>query len=206
METTFETRAQRRARKRQERKLEKPARSMKWLWIVVAVVLVGGIVAWTETRPKPTPAQKVAQASKSHEQLVLSCTTDAATTFHIHSHLSIIINGEDQSVPADIGVTSSCLHPLHTHDSAAIIHMESPVKEDFTIADFFKVWDKTYSDTKILGTTVDANHQLKLFVDKKEVTTGPGTIMKDRESISIIVAPKDQTITPPDSYSFPKSL
>ncbi len=207
MSTTFETRAQRRARKRLERKQAPPARSnSRWLWLSLLVIVIGAGAWWIISRPQPTAAEKTAKAKQAHVNLVKSCTTDMATTFHIHSHITIIINGEEQTIPADTGISSTCLHPIHTHDETGIIHMESPVKEDFTIADFFQVWGKALTPTKVLNTTVDAEHQLKLFSDGKEIATGAQTVMHDHQSLAIIVAPIGTTITPPANYQFPADL
>ncbi len=203
----FETRAQRRARLREERKQPQPQRNWgRWMWVIIVILVIGGGVWWFTSRPKITSAEQAAKDAKRVHDLALSCTTDAATTFHIHSHLSITMNGQDRPIPADTGVTADCLHPLHTHDATSIIHIESPRKEDFTLGDFMDVWKEDLTSNKVLDTTVDAQHQMKMFVDGKEVTTGRDTIFRDRQSIAIIVAPKDQTITPPANYDFPANL
>lgn len=63
------------------------------------------------------------------------------TVMHIHQHLDIIINGKTVTIPPDIGVTSGFISPIHTHDGSGIIHIESPVKKDFTLGQFFKEWN-----------------------------------------------------------------
>src|SRR5690349_4314056 len=37
---------------------------------------------------------------------------------HIHPHLTIFINGQEQVIPALIGLTAAGWEPLHTHDSS----------------------------------------------------------------------------------------
>lgn len=44
---------------------------------------------------------------------------------------------------------TSSNNPIHTHDDTGIIHIESPVKRDFTLADFFAVWNKPFSKDQI---------------------------------------------------------
>ncbi|MBI3485456.1 hypothetical protein HY025_00765 [Candidatus Daviesbacteria bacterium] len=48
-------------------------------------------------------------SSKSNREVALSCTLDMYTQFHIHPHLQIIINGQDQIIPADVGIIGNCL-------------------------------------------------------------------------------------------------
>src|SRR5690349_15947730 len=130
----WESRAERRARKRLERKQGPGPKkfSVRWVWMIVGVLLLGG-AAWWFIMASGNPKTPTDQASE-HRKLLDRCTTDMATVFHIHAHLTVTINGHDASVPADTGITSTCMHSLHTHDSTGIIHIESPKKEDFTLA------------------------------------------------------------------------
>src|SRR5207244_304602 len=84
-------------------------------------------------------------SSKTNREVVLACTTDMATQFHIHPHLDIVILGQKQEIPADIGIVAGCMNPIHTHDQSGQIHIESPEKRDFILADFFAVWNKTFT-------------------------------------------------------------
>ena len=201
----FETRAQRRSRKRIERKQAPTASHSKmWLWILVGLLVAGGI--WWIAAGRDTSKTASTNSTLADQHLLDSCSTDMFTTFHIHAHLTIIVNGQEQVVPADTGINSSCMHVLHTHDSTGIIHIESPTKKDFTLANFFYIWKKDYSATSILDNKVTADTQLKLFVDGKEVTTGPETIMKDKTSYAIVFGPAKEQITPPANYQFPANL
>src|SRR6185503_7306311 len=141
-----------------------------------------------------------------HQQLLDRCTTDMATVFHIHPHLRIIINGEEQTIPTNVGIDANCMHSLHTHDNSGVVHVESPKKEDFTLADFFSIWKKDYTTSKILDQTVSADSQLQLFVDGKEVTTGPETVVQDRTSYVIMFGPAGTELKPPANYTFPTNL
>ena len=199
----FETRAERRARLREERRVPSKS-SPKWLWWVLVLVVIGGGTWWAVA--KSMKPQTPAQIAQAHERLVDSCTTDMATTFHIHAHLTIIINGQEKEIPANTGISSTCMHSLHTHDTTGIIHIESPRKEDFTLGDFFKIWGQTFTPTQLFDSSVDTSHQLKLFADGKEITTGPATVMKDHVSYALVFADAKTTITPPANYQFPSDL
>jgi hypothetical protein len=107
------------------------------------------------------------------------CTGSTPLVIHIHPYLQIFINNQSVTIPADIGLTSTCTEPMHTHDSSGIIHVESPTNTTYTLGDFFQIWKDTYgtvqfngtqhpvvfNSTDILGYKADSSHQLLLLVD-----------------------------------------
>lgn len=204
MEHQYETRAERSAKKRLERHQGQPKTMPgRWMWLGVLVLLGAGIWWWAQADKAPTDPAAV---TKAHQHLVDSCTTDMATTFHIHAHLTISINGVAQTIPADAGISATCMHALHTHDDIGIIHIEAPKKDDLTLADFFHIWGKDYIATKIFDQTVTADSQLKLFVDGQETASGPATVLHDHVSYAIVFGPAKTKLVPPANYQFPTSL
>jgi hypothetical protein len=118
---------------------------------------------------------------RSTRDIALSCTTDLLTRFHIHPELEIFVNGAKQEVPANIGITFSCMHPLHTHDTAGTIHVESPEERDFTLADFFAVWERPFSRTELL----DCKGTVTMTVDGKEDISYENLVFKDKQKIAL---------------------
>jgi hypothetical protein len=39
-------------------------------------------------------------------------------------------------------IPEKCIYWLHTHDETGIIHIESPIKKDFILGQFFDLWKK----------------------------------------------------------------
>lgn len=76
----------------------------------------------------------------------IECSPMEYATFHIHARLEIYANGEQIAVPSNVGVFSGCLYWLHTHSGDGLIHIEAPTKRDFTLGQFFDIWNKTYGD------------------------------------------------------------
>jgi hypothetical protein len=85
----------------------------------------------------------------------IGCQTSEQTVFHIHTHLTIFVNGQQRQVPAAIGIpgavaqqtqagpfinSGSCFYWLHTHAADGIIHIESPVQRTYTLGEFFDEW------------------------------------------------------------------
>jgi hypothetical protein len=90
----------------------------------------------------------------------IACEAGEQVAFHIHSHLTIFVNGIAQEVPAAVGIANpqpeataqgpfigagSCFYWLHTHAADGIIHIESPEQRTFTLGDFFDEWNQPLS-------------------------------------------------------------
>jgi len=73
---------------------------------------------------------------------------------------------------------------MHTHDASGIIHIESEIDMNYTLGDFFNIWNQTYSyslingikhpiiftSSDILGYTTNSSYKLVLLVDGKPST------------------------------------
>ena len=80
----------------------------------------------------------------------IQCNTSEQTLFHIHSHLTIFVNGVARQVPQGVGFDdNTCLHWLHTHAPDGIIHIESPVIRTFTLGNFFDVWHQPLGPNQV---------------------------------------------------------
>ena len=132
-----------------------------------------------------TSSSRNAAPSRTTREVALACTTDMATHFHIHPHLAIIINGQPQLIPANIGITSTCLSALHTHDTSGTIHVESPEQRDFTLSDFFAVWQQPFDQNQILDYKADQNHVIQETVNGRAMQSFEQTILHDGDQIVI---------------------
>ncbi len=71
----------------------------------------------------------------------MQCQAGEQTVVHVHTHLTIFVNGKAQVIPYGIGIpgfqavqtaqgpfveTGSCFYWLHVHAYDGIIHIESP--------------------------------------------------------------------------------
>lgn len=77
-------------------------------------------------------------------------------TYHVHSHLSIFLNGEALAVPRPIGIieptaTTGCTYPIHTHDMSGRIHVEAPAPATFTLGQLFAIWGQPLTSSDIAG-------------------------------------------------------
>jgi hypothetical protein len=95
----------------------------------------------------------------------VQCQDGEQTVTHVHTHLTIFVNGKARVIPYGIGipgftaeatahgpfvVSGSCFYWLHTHSTDGIIHIESPsLTTHFTLGQFFAEWGIPLSTTQI---------------------------------------------------------
>lgn len=172
---------ERRELKRQERdagqrKKMRASKLQKVVGIVVTVVLIGGGV-WAGVRYvrsiPPTPEGDII----------------SKTGLHWHPHLTIRTKGEDQKVPANIGINGVTMAPLHTHDAIGTIHMEMEgrlvTKDDTRIGKFFKIWGKQFNSSCIFDSCNGPDGNVKMLVNGEENTEFDNYPMKDGDKIEI---------------------
>jgi hypothetical protein len=85
------------------------------------------------------------------------CVVNPPQTVALHSHLSILVNNELQSIPKYVGAAVSgsthCFYPVHTDDASGRIHVISATQATFTLGQLFTVWGQTLSSTNVAGVT-----------------------------------------------------
>jgi hypothetical protein len=110
---------------------------------------------------------------KSHEGLYM----------HIHPTLSITAFGEPVDIPANIGLGTGIMRPIHTHDNSGTLHVEAPCIREFTIGDFFDIVGVRHDSCimQYCGTVTGT-------VDGKDAGNYNDIILRDKESIAIVIS------------------
>jgi len=118
----------------------------------------------------------------------VQCQTDEQTVTHVHTHLTIFVNGKAKIIPYGIGIpgfeavetpdgpfveTGSCFYWLHTHAEDGIIHIESPsLTTKFTLSQFFDEWGQPLSSTQV----GPAKGKVTVFFNGRLYTGNPGSL------------------------------
>ena len=95
----------------------------------------------------------------------VQCEAGEQLVSHVHTHLTIFVNGQARVIPYGIGIpgaqavstkqgafveTGSCFYWLHTHAEDGVIHIESPSSsKSFTLGQFFDEWGIPLSTTQV---------------------------------------------------------
>lgn len=88
----------------------------------------------------------------------IECLVNMAETYHVHTHVSIFLNGEALAVPGQIGIVrpsagTDCFYSIHTHDLSGKIHVEAAAAGMFTLGQLFAIWGQPLDTTNIGGIT-----------------------------------------------------
>lgn len=104
---------------------------------------------------------------------------------HIHPNVQIEIDGQPQPIPANIGINPTCMKAIHTHDETGKVHLEYSEPHDFTLADFFAVWGKTFNKNQILDKQVDEITTIRMTVDGQPNEDYENLVLKDEQKVII---------------------
>lgn len=165
---------------KKEEKLEEQKR-LRWsrtikktLKISLPLILIGGAIGWFLWRQATKPA-----APK--EEII------SRRGIHWHPELAILIKGQKQEIPADVGI--GIRHePIHTHDSSGILHLEMQglvKKEDIKLVRFFEIWGKQFNSNCIFEFCNGSGGTVKIFVNGNPNTEFENYQMKDGDEIEI---------------------
>jgi hypothetical protein len=145
----------------------------------------------------------------------IECNAAEQLLFHIHAHLDIIINGQYFLVPAQIGIIpDKCFYWLHTHDIIGIIHIESPVNRDFTLGQFFDIWNKKFTNdqikfnnNQIFNYVANGNNPLSVYINGTKVPNEANyreIKLHAHDEIAIVYGNAPSAI--PSRYDFPQGF
>src|ERR671930_2048242 len=130
-------------------------------------IVIGLIIAVSVGIGLAVASSKVLSGSKAALSLDgIQCNAAEQLVFHNHAHLDIFINGQPYRIPSQIGIVpGKCIYWLHTHDDSGVIHIESPVTRNFTLGQFFDIWNKKFTNTQILNSIVNSKNTLSVYVN-----------------------------------------
>lgn len=108
---------------------------------------------------------------------------------HIHSSLSIIIDGNEIAIPGDIGIQDSeCpngMRGVHTHNPDGTLHIETPGSMDAPVGAFFQIWGENFDETHILNKEANDANEVVMFVNGVQNDEYENYVMKDGDEIRI---------------------
>lgn len=137
----------------------------------------------------------------------IQCNASEQVAYHIHTHLTVYVNGALRPIPPGIGIVTPvtqhtvqgpfdsatrCYYWLHVHTQDGIIHVESPNNIQYNLGQFFAIWQQPLTADQVGAST----GQMTVFINGIRYTGDPAAIpLRSREDIQIdvgtpAVAPK----------------
>lgn len=91
-----------------------------WIWIIIGAVVLVGLLMWPRL---VGPASGLLKEFKAAGIDCIAGHTNLGQ--HIHPHLSIQVDGIEETIPANLGILPGCMAEVHTHDTTGTIHTET---------------------------------------------------------------------------------
>ncbi len=119
-------------------------RPLKLTAIAACVVALGACSSGTSGSNSSGGSSPASKALVAHTTAAgVPLLPQEAFETHIHTQLTVTVNGAPLTVPASIGIDQETnqIAALHTHDDTGLIHVESPEKHaKYTLQQFLTVW------------------------------------------------------------------
>jgi hypothetical protein len=128
---------------------------------------------------------------------------------HIHSHLDVFVDGKAVTVPAEVGIDEARqqISPLHTHDTSGVVHIESPVKKDFTLGEFMTEWNVPITKDALGPLKTGGGKELRVYADGKQWSGNPADLkLAAHEEIAVVYGAANEQVKVPASYNWPEGL
>jgi hypothetical protein len=147
------------------------------------------------TTSPPWP-NNVAEAGERLRILQLPGLSD--TVLHHHANLLIYIDGQQVTIPANIGLDSTgsppVASPLHTHSDLGTIHVESADPNfEPVLGQFMDVWGVYFTKDRLGGNSAVGDTKVRAYVNGEEWTGDPTQIpLNDHDVIILTFGTPDQ--------------
>ena len=113
---------------------------------------------------------------------------------HTHSTLSIFIDGDEISIPLNIGIQDSVcpdgMRGIHTHDDTGRLHIETPSQVDAPVGAFFNIWGENFNSEQIFDNIANSDNEVVMRVNGVINDEFENYIMLDGDNVEIFYQEK----------------
>lgn len=104
---------------------------------------------------------------------------------HFHPKLRIEIDGKEQLIPRNVGISDKGMRYVHTHNATGELHIEGPKPQDYYLRDFFTIWGKKYTGSCIFDYCTNDTHEVQMWLNGVQIEDGPDLLLVDHDDIVI---------------------
>ncbi len=176
-----------RKRKEKRKAYQRKKNMKKYTTYLIAALAIGSIVwGFTGLTDGSSPEFSREDALKANLQ------SHGGIAYHIHPQLTIEVNGEQQLIPSNTGITNAGMRVIHTHDASGTLHVEPPYPVTLYLKDFFTIWgeqsedNRSFNQTCIFDYCENETHELNFFVNGQTSEEYGELELKDGQLIRIV--------------------
>jgi serine/threonine protein kinase len=141
-----------------------------------AVVVVAGLLTWLFISNATSPQGNAVFQPDYPPIDGVYCDQLEQTAYHHHVLLTIYIDDQQVTVPADVGLAGNassptCYYWLHTHDTTGIVHIEAPSSGSDTLKNFLDIWQSfaNSNSTITYPSQLASSAGWAIYIDGKQV-------------------------------------
>jgi hypothetical protein len=150
-----------------------------------------------------TDAPWPANTDQLAERLAMLDLPPEGVAQHLHVPLYVFVNGEAVTVPTNLGISTSAVSPLHTHDEQGTLHVESAAVQDFTLGQAFDVWGVRLTSECLGGYCASGDATVRVFSGGEEVVGDPRDAVLEDTSAIVVTFGTDDDLPDPVPTGFP---
>ena len=120
---------------------------------------------------------------------------------HYHFHITLIVDGHDVPVPANMGIdqATETLSPIHTHDERGLIHVEADQKGfRATLQQVFDIWGVRLTSECVGGYC----NGVKMWVNGDEVSDPATVVLQPHDAVTILEGTPPKDFKPDATFKF----
>lgn len=171
------------------------------LWIIITGTAILGIVLLlAQDSSIDEPANSIWSSADEPDPLALECLDHTGLARHDHVTLKLFIEGEQETVPGEIGINSGVcnqqgenMHTVHTHNDQGTLHIELNEAGDVPLGVFFDIWGVHFDETGIFDHRVNETHEMRMHVfasgevasEENRITTFDEYLLQNGETIEV---------------------
>lgn len=111
------------------------------------------------------------------------CIESDEQPYQAYVTMAVTVDGQQLTIPENIGISPDCMRPIHTHDNSGLIHLAYEKPHEFRLGHFFWYWgfDIMRYDARVYVNGIDPGEE---YLD---------TVLKDGMSTTIDFTSKRNT-------------
>ena len=136
---------------------------------LIFAAALGGLIFWQKEN-NAAPGNQKAEVASTVPYLLPNLPLKQ----HIHPELKIFVDGVEEALPAEIGLTLTQHRAIHTHETDGVIHIEAQDTREYTLGNFMSVWEKAIARD---------GYDVLMLVDESPSTEYENLVLRDGQKI-----------------------
>lgn len=170
------------------------------VWGFTTALCIAALLFLLSQEPSLEEPESLLSSADDPDPLAFVCLDHSGLERHDHVMLKIFIEGEQQTIPGNIGINSGVcnqeggnMHAVHTHNDQGTLHIELNEPGEVALGVFFDIWGVHFDETGIYDYRSNSTHEMKMHVfasdseasEENRVTSFDDYLLQNGEVIEV---------------------